>query len=710
MATLEKIRNKAGLLVIVVGIALFAFIIGDFLNSGSTYFRQSQEKIAEINGTSINIQDYQMRIDEMSEIYKMQTGSTNLPEEMSTQLRQSVFDGMVQEIVISEAMEKIGMEVSPEELFDMVQGENISPMLQQNQMFHNPQTGAFDKTQLLNFLKAIDDDNIANYPPEQQAELLRYRNYWLFMEKNIKLQRMEQKYATLLGKAIVANTIDAKASFDESAVSANISYTMQSYSTIPDSTITVSKGELEKLYDQRKETYKQRESKVIKYIAVDIKPSEEDYAKAQSDIDALKNELATTTQVAELVNENSEIPYEDAFIGENEMTPEMKQFVANADVDDIYGPVFENDQYKMFKLMDKTIAPDSVKVSHIMLPDTGTENKLVDSLMTVLNSGGNFAEIAGQYSMDQNAAQNGGEIGWLTERAAIRSLNKEFKDAIFSADLNKIFQFKSMYGIQLIKVTEKTSNVTKYKVADIQTTLSPSSKTYSNIYNELNQFISKNQNMDKMDEAAKEAGYNLISNVTVTAADQNVGSVKNSRQVIRWAFQNKKGSISEIFEADDKFIVAAVQGTIPEGYRSLSSVEPTLKAEIIAQKKGDQIVKDLKEKNLTSLDAYAQAMGGSIDSVKFVSFNTPRITGIGAEPKLNAMISLTDVGQLSSPVSGNNGVYVFQVYEKNQDQKEFNEAEQIRGIEASNAYRFGYMAIQSMINDAKIEDNRIRFY
>ena len=173
MATLEKIRSKAGLLVLVVGVALFAFIIGDFLNSGSTYFRQSQEQVAEINGQVIHIQDYQSLIDEMTEMYKMQTGQTSLPDEYQAQIRQNVFNTMVQDIVLGEETEKIGMAVSPEELFDMVQGENISPLIQQMPMFVNQQTGAFDRNALLQFLKTIEDDNIATLPLDQQEQILK---------------------------------------------------------------------------------------------------------------------------------------------------------------------------------------------------------------------------------------------------------------------------------------------------------------------------------------------------------------------------------------------------------------------------------------------------------------------------------------------------------------------------------------------------------
>ena len=712
MATLEKIRSKAGLLVLVVGVALFAFIIGDFLNSGSTYFRQSQEKIAEVDGVVIKIQEFQNRVDEMNEMYKMQTGSTSLPEEYQTQIRQSVFDGMVQEIVLNEATSDLGLTVSPEELFDMVQGENISPMIQQMQMFVNPQTGAFDKAALLNFLKTIDTENIASYPADQQAQLLQARQFWMFWEKNIKRQRLEQKYTTLLSKAVSANKLDAKDAFDASAVSSDMVYAMQSYSTIPDSTIQVSKSEIEKLYNQRKELFKQKESKVIKYISVDIRPSQEDYDNASAEIEALKKELATTTRVADLVAENSEIPYVDAFFSENALDPEMKQFVKTAAVGDIYGPVFENDKYRMFKLVDKTVAPDSVNVSHIMLANTGDEAAVqakADSLLTVLKDGGDFAALAKEFSVDQ-AAERGGELGWFTEATALRGVNEDFKNTVFSTAVNGYAIVKSAYGTHIVKVTDKTANVDKYKVADIDMTVSPSTKTYGNIYNELNQFISKNRDIDKLDDAAKEAGYNLLSNVTVTTNDQVLGTIRNSRPVIRWAFQNGKGSISEIFECDNKFVIAAVQGTLPEGYRSLESVTPMLRSELVAQKKGEQISQALAAKNLTSVDAYAQAMGASVDSVKFVSFSTRRIAGIGVEPKLNAMVSLAQKGQVSAPVAGNNGVYVFDVYAQNKESKTYDEEAEIKALDASNMYRFSIQAIQSLVNKADVEDNRIRFY
>lgn len=711
MATLEKIRSKAGLLVLVVGFALFAFIIGDFLNSGSAFFRQSQEQLAKVDGQVIKIQDYQAKVDEMTEMYKMQSGQTSLPDQYMTQIRQSVYNNMIQEIVLDEATEKLGLTVSAEELFDMVQGNNISPMLQQMRMFQNPQTKQFDKTQLLNFLKAIEVKNISNYPQAQQAELKKAKAFWLFWENSIKRQRLEQKYTTLLAKAISANKLDAKDTYDATIKNADIEYAMQNYASIPDSTIEVSDSEIRDLYNQRKENYKRAEGRILKYIAVDIRPSQTDYDKAQKEMDDIKDELASSDKIADIVNETSDVPYVDAFVAPKNFDAEMKKFVEASDKGAIYGPAFENDNYRIFKLIDKTTAPDSVKVSHIML--TGQDQKAVDaradSLMNVLKHGGNFEELAKEFSADQSK-DNGGEIGWFTETTALRGLNEDFKDAIFNANKNDVVKVKSTYGTHLVKVTDRTKSIEKYKIADIERSVSPSSKTYSDTYNKLNQFLSKNTDPEKMEEAAKKDGYNVRTNVTISSTDEILGSVKKARQVVRWAFQHDKNEYSEIFECGEEFVVAVVTAELPQGYRSINEVASSLRHEIAAQKKGEKIATDLKAKNLTSIEAYATAMNTKVDSVKFVNFGTRRIAGIGVEPNLNAMVSLTPVNQLSQPVIGNNGVYVIKKLKEIEDTKSFNYEKEAKDINANTAYRINYLATRTLINNADIEDNRIRFY
>lgn len=716
MATLEKIRNKAGLLVVVVGVALLAFILGDFLNSGSTFLRQNQEKVAVVDGVSINYQTYQKRIDEMMDMYKMQTGSSNMPEEYQVQMRQSVYDAMVREIVLDKELEKLGITVSSDELFDMVQGENISPLVQQMPMFLNPQTGMFDKNMMLNFLRMIDDKAIAGYPEAQQAELLAAKDYWLFWEKNIKRQRLEEKYVTLLTKAVVANKLDAQDAYDSGLESSDIVYVKQSYASVPDSAVQVSTSELENLYNQRKEQFKQKETKVVTYLTKLISPSEEDYAVAREDVDKLIEELSANEQVAEIVGEYSDVPYIDAYISAAQMDMDMREFVTSAEVGAVSNPIFESDQYRVFKLVDKTVAPDSVKFSHIMLAPTRDEagmRQLADSLLNVLKGGGDFAAIAAEYSAGQTS-ENGGEVGWFTEAAAIMNLGPEYTKAIFSTPVNTVAEVNMgglmNNGLHIIKVTERTSNVNKYKVANVQMSVTPSTATYSKLYNDLNQYITENRSKAKMDTTASAAGYEIYPNTHLTSTDHTIGGIPSSRQVVRWAFENSKGDVSDIFECQNFFVVATLEGTIPEGYRSFKSAESMIKPELLAKKKGERIIEDLKAKNLSSIDAYASAMSSSIDSVKFVSFNTSRISNVGLEPKLNAYVSALGVDQLSQPIDGNSGVYVFKVLNRTKDTAEYDEQKQIQQIEASNTYRVGYQSVQSLINKAKIEDNRIRFY
>jgi len=246
MATLEKIRNKAGLLVTVVGVALFAFIIGDLLNSGSSFINRNQNNVVVVDGEAVDYQYFMNRENELSEYYKLQMGSQNLSEQYMTQIRQAVFDEIVMEKLLFPRLDKLGLVVTPQEMTDMVEGENISPVLLQNPLFTNPQTGMFDRSSVIMFLNQIK--NIELYPVESQGQLQQYKTLWMFLEKNIKLSRMQEKYSTLLSKAIVANSLEAKDAFENTSISSDIAYVMESFSNIPDSTINVTKSEIEKLY------------------------------------------------------------------------------------------------------------------------------------------------------------------------------------------------------------------------------------------------------------------------------------------------------------------------------------------------------------------------------------------------------------------------------------------------------------------------------
>ncbi len=711
MATLEKIRSRAGFLVLIIGIALLSFVIGDFLNSGSTFFRQMQEVIIKIDDEKVNISDFQAQINEMTEIYKIQYGETNLPEEFNQQINQTVFENIVTNKLLSEEFDKIGMAVSAEELFDMLQGENISPMLQQMPMFANPNTGQFDKAQLIGFLKSINE-NPNQFGPEAKEQLETAKKFWLFWEKNIRQQRLQEKFGFLIAKAVEPNSLDAKSSFNGGKTNYDIAFVMESLNSFADSTITVSNAEIKKEYESQKERFKQEEGRSVKYIAVEINPSKEDFDAVEERINKVRNELEIGEQIVDVVNENSDNPYIDAYIAESTLDAEIRGFIATASNNAIYGPFLDAETYKVAKLLGKKTGADSVQISHIMIA-AGTEteaNKIADSLVNVAKAPNtNFAALAIAHSADQSA-QNGGALGWFTETTASRGLGDEFKNRIFDANKGDVFKIKSIYGLHIVKVTDKTAPVSKVKLASVEIKVVPSSKTYSNIYNEINALIASNPSVEKFEAAAQEKGY-MMQAARVRATDYSLGTLTSGvRPAIRWVFNNKVGQISEIFETNTHFVVISATDALKAGYAPLSEVEFAIRAKLMDEKRAEKIASSLKEQNLTSLDAYADAMNSKVDTARLVNFNTRRITGLGEEPIINGTLDSAKEGAIVGPLKGKLGVYVYSVINKEEDAREYNEKTEKMQLNSMNMYRIPYQSIEILRNAAKIEDLRYKFY
>lgn len=701
MATLEKIRGKAGLLVAVIGVALLAFIIGDLLNSGQTYFRMSANNVASVNGEKITYDQFAKRVDELTEYMKLQYGQSSLPKEATTQINENAFESLVTEILMDEEAGKIGLTISKEELADLLQGEHVSPLIQQ--MFTNPQTGVFDKTMLLGFIQnVLMDESSASSPQMEQ-----YRSLWLYLEKMIKQQRLIQNYNTLLVKAVMPNKLDVQSAFDGSKENVNFAYAVQPYTSIADSSVQISDSELKDLYNKKKESLKQSEKRVIKYLYVDIIPSEEDYKDVESRINAVKEEFAAATDIADVVNANSDLQYVDAFAALGTMTPDLKQF-ASSPVGTVEGPIFEDNTYKMYRLVDKTLAPDSVKARYIVLPLEAEQR--ADSLINVLNNGGDFAALAAEYSADQNSASRGGDLGWFTEVAALQGAGEEFKAACFSAKGNEIKKLKTDYSILVLQVTDRTANVEKAKIAEIAMSVSPSSKTFGDLYNKVNQYIAKNNDLKSFEDNAAASGFAVLTDYNLAPDAYSVGAIRDGRQAVRWAFNNKKGQLSEIIEADNKFVVLGIAGVYEQGYASIGQVRDILKAQLLKDKKAELIMNDLKGKNLTSLDGYAQAMKASVDTAKFVTFNTRRISGMGEEPMLNGLAPFAPENQLQGPIKGNEGVFVFSVISKTPTEKGFDAKEEQQLLENAFNYRAVYQTLDVLRKDADITDSRVKFF
>jgi peptidyl-prolyl cis-trans isomerase D len=711
MATLEKIRNKAGLLVGVVGLALFAFIIGDFLNSGSTFFRQGKEKIVTVDGQSIGYQEFINRVEDMNDVYKSNYGGA-LPEDQQDRIRQAVYDEMLGKILLDNESEKTGLTVGAEELTDMIMGKNISPMIQQ--YFRNPQTGVFDLNGLVQFLQIVESEDMwVNYSDAERKQLAAQKEQWDNMKRAIVEQKKIEKFTMFLSFAMVSNAVDAKAAYDENNVNVDFTFIAQPYTSIPDSAVVVSDSELKSLYDKRKGEFKQDEARVIDYIAVAIAPGEKDIQEALVRLDTVRSELQRTDDVSDIINDNSDIKYADIYRSVTDLNESERVFAGKALIGDVEGPVAEgNNVYYVHKLIDKKEAPDSVKLNLIALPNFTDDVKLAayaDSLMHVVTSGKAFTQMVSELTN----GQGNGEVGWQTELSLLRNdLDTKFADVIFKSDVNKVFLQKTAIRNYLVQVSEKTKPVAKYKIGTVQYAITASKETMNKIYNDLSAYITVNNKLESFKNSGDGAGYIVQKEVQVSPDQLRLSSIGSSRHVIRWAFNSNKGSISEIMECDNYYVAAAVEGKLKKGYRPLKEVSDILKRELLNKRKGEKIVENLKAKNLTSLEDYAREMNVEPQEVKFVTFSTPRISTIGADPAVNVVAFSTEKGKISKPFAGKTAAYVLQVTDKNTSGQTFDEKTQMQQLDMQNNYRvMSFMQNNALLKEnAKIKDNRIHFF
>ncbi|MDR0421499.1 MAG: SurA N-terminal domain-containing protein [Proteiniphilum sp.] len=708
MATLQKIRDKGTLLVIVIGVALLAFVLGDLLTSGSTLLGRTQDKAFVVNREVISTGQYAGKITEFEEFQKMVSRQSALDENMSSQIREAVYQQMVRERLFGHQAEKLGLTVTKAELNDLVHGQFISPVLQQLPFFLDPQTGMFDRNALVEFINTV---NMPSTNPREQAMVNQYKSLWLFIEEMIRMQRLEEKYTSLLSEAVMVNDVEAKTAFDLSQQNAVIEYAMKSYFTVPDSVANVTDEEIKAFYNRHRESYR-LEAPLVKlsYFTKSVVPSEEDYAEVEAESRKAFDELARAVNPAVVVADYSQTPYRDVFVSEYMLTPEQVEFVRLADVNGMYGPEREGDAFQIYKLIDKIVAPDSVHVRMMAVPDAAVGQDsvvthLVDSIYGVITGGTPFAEVAN--SLNPNS--NGGDMGWAREIDLV-AFGSDLVKAAFNTPVGQPVKL-TIPGQQLIlQVEERTSPVNKYKLAIIDMPVLPSEKTSNNIDNELNQFVSSSDVGRKFNELASEKGYMVMPNITVSANDFTLAQIPSSRQVVTWAANEKKMGTVKKFDLTNLRVIARVERVIPSGTTPLSEVSSGIRIQLVNEKKAGIMIDDLKAKNLTSLDACAAAMNSRVDTVRFVSFTTQNITGLGSEPVLNAVSAFAPFNKMMGPVKGNMGVYVASVVGRTEESGEYDAEVQKSRILSGYTYRLQSQSVEVLKSKLGVEDYRFRFF
>ncbi|HRX10516.1 MAG TPA: SurA N-terminal domain-containing protein [Draconibacterium sp.] len=707
MATLQTIRTRAGLLIaIIIGISLAAFILGDLLQSGSSIMNKNHMKIGEINGETIQYPEFQRKVEELGEIYKQNTQQSQLDENSWVQVREQTWQTTVQNIVMSDVYKDLGLEVSSDELYDMLQGANLHPIIQQ--LFRDPNTGQVNRGAVVNFLKQLD----TNVAPEQKA-------YWLYLENQIVSERTQSKYTNMVGKGLFVTTTEAQQSIADASKQISFDYISLNNNTVADSAVKVTDSELKAYYNEHKKELKQEKIRDLEYITFNVKPSAADYNDAEKWITEIKDDFANATDNEQFVNSNSDINYDGTWYKLQSLPENVGVWITenNPSATDVFGPYFENESYSLAKLDSMAMLPDSVQARHILLKPNSQEELasmqlLADSLKTAIEKGSNFATLAMQFSTDQGSAMNGGDLGWFGRGQMVKS----FEEAAFKNAKNEVSIVPSQFGIHIVQTTDRGKLTQQYRVATLVRKVQPSTRTYQDTYALASKFASANTDAKKFEEAivAEKLNKRVAS---VRENDREIAGLENARVLIRAAYEADKGDIlattqgSPIFELGNNFVIAVLTKATEEGESTFEEAKTKVELAVTKEKKTEYLVKKAAGAldGKTDLQAVASQLNTSVQNAANINFNSFSIPGIGMEPAVVGTVAALETDKISRPVGGNNGVYIVKVTSVNQGSEQSLEAEQAR-LAQSFGYRATSQAYEAQRKKADIEDLRAKFY
>lgn len=697
MATLEKIRSKGGVLVaIFVGFALFAFIMTDLMSSGGSMFTGSRMEVANINGNSINIQDFQNKVSEMEEFNKLNQGNNSLSEEQVNRLRDQVWDQLISQTILSEKYQELGLSVSSDELKDMVSGNHIHPAILQHPLFANQQTGQFDKQQVINFLMAKNQDPTAHF-------------YWMVMEEQLINDQLFNKYRDLLKKGMYVPTDWKESEIEARSKQVDFDFVTTRFTSVSDSLVSVSDKEITAYYKKNRDQFQQEASRSLEYISFAVEPTEEDRENTLKWVtNMMKDFSKPEIDAVQFVNLNSDEPFSNRNHRAAEFSSEIESFVTTATLGEVYGPYLEDNAYKATRLVAIQQLPDSVRARHILLQGTSLEeaNKKADSLMNLINKGADFASLARKYSQDQGSAINGGDLDWFTEGTMV----KPFNDAAFKGRKGDLVKVESDFGVHIIQIQDQSKLSPKYQIATLARNITYSSKTYQRVYSEATRFASLNNSVEKFNEAITEENKTKRFARNVHRNDRTINNLDGSRELVKWSYEASVGALSPVFEFSDQFVIAHLISATEKGTTPLADVKSIIERNLLNDKKADYIIAKYNQAigEGESLETIASSMNGNVQSANDITFSSFQVPGAGVEPSLVALALYSPINEISKPIRGMNGVYIVKV--NNIDEIDI-EPENVEAELAQGAtMKIDYQLMEVLTKRSEIEDKRYNFY
>ncbi|MBP3536370.1 MAG: SurA N-terminal domain-containing protein [Muribaculaceae bacterium] len=656
MATLEKIRNKSVLLFVIIIVALLAFILGDFLTSGRTYFGHPST-VASVDGVTVDYTDYQNRISQANE--QMRNQGREISGDV---LSQNVLQGIITEKLFQKEYDDLGITVTDAELTDALTGATPTPQAAQMIAYLAQQLNLPEASGRVVF-DAVQNPAKYNLPASVGNEL---RAIWASQEKDVENSMLQQKFMRLLTGLYTYNKLDAKSYYDDQATTRAVAYVSKDISAVADDEIEFSDADIKALWESEKQNYELDEPmREVDYIYVAIEPSQADRIAGQQ---AVENAIVglNATPGTDAVASDTKFSTSTQNVPASAIRDtKLREFVTSNEPGTAKLINRTTDTYTIAKLLDATTGIDSVNVSILRAAQTVD----FDSLAAAINGGASFA------SLNSDQVQTVDSIWTSLEGTGIDATTR---NAIAGATIDKAFVLTdSVQGAPvsaIYRVNKRNAPVKFYDVAVIEYTVDPSQETLTELSSNLRTYISNNSSADEFTKNAGEAGYSVMSD-QVGPSSVGIGDVRDSRRFVKWATENKKGKVSPIMQDDRQTYLMAI--AVKDVYNDyLPWTSPAINTQLAMRarnnKKAEKLLADYAGK-ANDLQGYAKLMGDSISNGN-VNITTPSLLNIGVgESALQGNIAATEKGKFAGPLKGNRGILVYQVEDVNMEGRPFNE-------------------------------------
>ncbi|WP_258102825.1 peptidylprolyl isomerase [Marinoscillum sp. MHG1-6] len=720
MALINTLRERMGrIVVIVVAFSMFAFILTDLLQSNSMLFGGSDRTVGEIAGNKISYEAFNRKMDELSYNFVM-SYQRNPSSEEASRIREQAWNALIIENIYLPEFEKLGIEVTDEEVIDMVQGNNISPVIRQ--FFTNPNTGEFSRDNVIQMLQ-----NLKNAPAQQQQS-------WIAIEASLRPTREAEKYSNLFATTNYATSSEAKALYDAQNSNMTVDYFYVPFFSVADSLFEVSNSEMKDYLSDHADEFQTEESRSLSYVVFPIIPSSLDSAYVMEEIAELQKGLADAQNDSIYVTINSESDNPYMSITDPELVPGALMVDGEpVEVGTVSEPILAGSKYTVVKLSGIEEGDEAfVKASHILIQweDNSIEAKAAakeeaESIIKKIKAGEDFAQLAAQNSDDRSNSMTGGSLGWFGENG---NFVEEFKDAAFGFNGTGLLPapVETSFGYHIIRIDEPKTK-TLYKIAKIEKEIFAGDETLNEIYRNADILASDSESAEDLVTNAEAQGLSAKSASKISSNDSRVGTLANARSIVSWAYnKGEVGAVSEVFDMDGSFVVAAVTAIQEKGVSKLDQVMGEVRLKVLNEKKSAYILGKLKELGDQEFEALKDAYGtgaraGSAD----LTLSSNSFPNVGIAGNAVGVAFSLEEGEKTAPFTTDNGVIIIAATAKSAAETQesydayktmvLNSRQGRRTAIADFPYTYTPLVVSQRLADAvkelsEIEDTRYKFY